>query len=77
MTQAGPQGGVRRFLLWQVQAEGSGDCAGSCCSKGEQRWNNKDPETWFNRIKLCSAYKKIEVLVPLAFRGLGGTAHFL
>lgn len=26
MTQAGPQGGVRRFLLWQVQAEGSGDC---------------------------------------------------
>ena len=26
MTQAGPQGGVWRFLLWQVQAEGSGDC---------------------------------------------------
>lgn len=35
MTQAGPQGGVRRFLLWQVQAEGSGDSAGSCCSEGE------------------------------------------
>lgn len=26
VTQAGPQGGVRQFLLWQVQAEGSGDC---------------------------------------------------
>lgn len=22
MTQSGPQGGVRRFLLWQVQAKG-------------------------------------------------------
>ena len=45
MTQAGPQGGVRRFLLWQVQTEGSGDCAGSYGSKGEQRWNSKDSET--------------------------------
>lgn len=26
MTQAGPEGGVRRFVLWQVRAEGSGDC---------------------------------------------------
>lgn len=34
MTQAGPQGGVRRFLHWQVQAEGSGDRAGSCCRGG-------------------------------------------
>lgn len=26
MTQVRPQGGVRKCLLWQVQAEGSGDC---------------------------------------------------
>lgn len=59
MTQSGPQGGVRRFLLWQVQAKGSGDDAGSCCTKGEQRWGNKNAETWLDCKKPCLSYKKI------------------
>lgn len=52
MTQAGPQGGVRKFLLWQVQAEGSGDGTGYCYSERNTNGTIKT-ETLFNHTKLC------------------------
>lgn len=38
--------------------------------RGEQRWGNKDPETWLNCTKPCSSYKKyikIYCVVPPGF----------